>query len=66
MIKGKFACGHEIDLTGDEKEPRCHCGEAKLVGIIARPPKFKGYALGPCAQFEHLPAKAVELKESNG
>ena len=67
MIRAKFACGHEIDLTGDEQHPRCPCGNDRLVGLIARPPRFKGYALGPCAQYEQLPAIPVELKkESNG
>ncbi len=63
MITGKFACGHTVHLTGNEEHPRCACGNDVIVGIIAKPPKFRGHALGPCAVFEDLPAKAVSFKK---
>lgn len=62
MIRGRFTCGHEVTLTGNEEHPRCACGNDVLVGIVAGPPRFRGHATGPCAQFEDLPAKAVVLK----
>lgn len=63
MITATFKCGHTVTLTGDEKHPHCACGEDRLVGIVARAPKFKGHALGPCAQFKNLKPKAVTLKK---
>lgn len=65
MIEGRFRCGHVVRLTGDEQHPRCACGNDQLVGVVARAPKFRGHALGPCAQYEDLPAKAVTLKGSH-
>lgn len=66
MLTARFRCGHVVTLTGDEQHPRCHCGEDKVVNIHARPPKFLGHALGPCAQYENLPAKAVTLEKKDG
>jgi hypothetical protein len=63
MITARFDCGHSMTLTGDEQHPRCMCGCDKLVDVQARAPRFRGYALGPCAQFEELPAKAVTFKK---
>lgn len=62
MIKVTFACGHVNDLSGNEQEPTCHCGETQIASVKARAPKFKGYALGPCATFTRLKPRKVELK----
>ena len=61
-ITVKFGCGHEATLTGDEQHPRCACGNDVIDVVKAPAPRFRGHALGPCAQFEDLPAKAVTLK----
>lgn len=62
MITLTFQCGHQIQATGDEQRPRCACGNDQVVSVAARAPKFRGHALGPCAQYENLPAQAVTLK----
>jgi hypothetical protein len=64
MITARFACGHTVQLSGDEQHPRCGCGNDRLTLVKTKAPKFHGFALGPCAQFEALPAKAVSLKET--
>lgn len=63
MIAVTFGCGHEMNLTGNEKHPRCACGNDQVGSVKAAAPRFRGHALGPCAQFEDLPAKAVTLKK---
>lgn len=60
-VKLTFMCGHTLDATGNEEHPRCVCGEDRIALVKARAPKFQGYVLGPCAQFEELPAKPVKL-----
>lgn len=61
MITVTFACGHTMQLDGNAR-PVCGCGETRVRTVDARAPKFRGLALGPCAQFENLPAQAVQLK----
>lgn len=65
MIRVEFACGHTMQATGDEQGLRCGCGETQVVAVQARPPRFRGHALGPCATFENLPAQAVTLGRSS-
>jgi hypothetical protein len=60
-----FVCGHTLQATGDEVGPRCACGESRIESVKAPAPKFRGLALGPCAQYEDLPAKAVVLKKES-
>jgi len=63
MITVRFQCGHTRTLNGDEQQPRCACGETVIAEVNAPAPRFRGYALGPCAKFEELPAKAVSFVE---
>jgi hypothetical protein len=62
MIAARFECGHLVQLTGDEQKPRCACGNDRLAQVRAKAPKFHGHALGPCAKYEELPARAVQLQ----
>jgi hypothetical protein len=62
VIAVTFGCGHVVQLSGNEQHPRCACGNDRLASVKARAPKFHGFALGPCAKFEELPAKAVTFK----
>jgi hypothetical protein len=61
MIKLQFVCGHEIDATGNEEQPRCSCGETRIERVDACPPKFRGHVRGPLATFKDLPARPVKL-----
>ena len=61
MITITFECGHQLAATGNESHARCGCGETRIQSVTAPAPKFSGHALGPCAKFENLPAKAVTL-----
>lgn len=58
----QFVCGHAREVDGSVR-PICVCGEARIVAVKAPAPHFRGYALGPHADFEALPAKAVDLTQ---
>jgi hypothetical protein len=62
VIRVRFACGHTVQ--GDERmtQAECRqCGETRVSHVTAPPPRFSGVVLGPCAQFENLPAVPVRL-----
>ena len=61
MVTVTFRCGHTEDLSGNEQSPHCWCGEGRITQVHAPRPKFRGYALGPCATFKRLKARAVDL-----
>jgi hypothetical protein len=62
MIVVEFLCGHAVQNDGAAK-PRCACGEARIRRVVAKAPTFKGYARGPCADYQELPAKPAVFKE---
>lgn len=64
MIRATMACGHVIELQSGVAVPMCKCGETRVARVKAPPPKFRGLVLGPCAEYEDLPAKRVVLKET--
>jgi hypothetical protein len=65
MITATMACGHQIRLEDGSTAPTCaQCRETRVAHVKARAPRFRGTVLGPCAEFEALPAKAISLKET--
>lgn len=67
MVTVCFACGcPPLRATGDEEQIQCpHCGETRVVDVLARAPKFTGHARGPCAKYEDLPAQPVSLRSAS-
>jgi hypothetical protein len=61
-----FQCGHTREATGAETELRCDCGEARITQVVAPAPRFTGHVTGPHAEFQNLPAEAVQLGETDG
>lgn len=59
-----LACGHTVRSDGGVA-PVCPIdGEARIANVKAPAPTFRGVVLGPCAEYQDLPAKRIELKES--
>jgi hypothetical protein len=64
-VTATMACGHQITLADGSIAPQCPtCGEVRVSRVKAPAPRFRGMVLGPCAEFEALPAKAISLKET--
>lgn len=66
LITLTFLCGHTRQMSGNETEVRCACGETQVTRIEAPAPHFTGHATGPCATFQDLPAEPVTLGERHG
>lgn len=59
-----FACGHRMRLETGIEIPQCSaCGETRVARSSAPAPKFRGIAVGPCAEYVDLPAARVSLKK---
>lgn len=55
-----FDCGHTQEFTGNETTPTCRtCPTARVAGVDAPMPSFRGHVRGPHAEFKDLPAEAV-------
>lgn len=61
MITVTFACGHSQGvLETAASAPRCAvCQESQVRQTVARPPKFRGVATGPYAEYQANAAPAV-------
>lgn len=57
-IQAVLACGCRVHVDeaaapSDRVDPICPThGEARVVRVTAPPPRFRGMAHGPCAQFD--------------
>ena len=65
MITVTMACGHV--LSGDAKAaPYCPlCREVRVSRVKAPAPRFRGYCVGPTAEFAQLDPKPVRLKKDD-
>jgi hypothetical protein len=51
VITVTLACGHVVKLDDGSVAPSCvECGETRVTQVKAPAPRFRGAALGPCAQ----------------
>jgi hypothetical protein len=58
MIRLRFACGHGVEFS-DSAAPVVicpTCGDARIAGVVAPPPRFTGCASGPLVTTRDLGA----------
>lgn len=61
-IRVRFACGHGVEVETGTETPVCAtCGERRIARTTAPAPRFRGIAVGPCAEYVELPAARVAL-----
>lgn len=61
-IRVRFVCGHALELTTGIEIPVCHCGERRVARTSAPPPRFRGMAIGPYAEYQDVRQKPQESK----